>query len=98
MAVRTGRGTACQACLKSPTVYANMSDRLGGGGRRACIPEVHAVSTAELPVGLSLPTSLLSMVMNGDVGMGTFSLHPLALSLSKPHTLISMAVAAITWL
>lgn len=60
----------------------------------ACIPEQHAV---DLPVGLRHPTSLLSMVMNGDAGMGTFSLCPLAPSLS-PRTLISMAAAAITWL
>lgn len=82
MAVRTDRGTACKACLKSPTFYANMSDCLGERGGGACVPEVHAV---ELPVGLRLPAILLSMVMNGDAGMGTFSLHPLALSLSPPH-------------
>lgn len=37
-----------------------------GGGP---VPEVSAV---ELPVGLRHPASLLSMVMNGDAGPGTF--------------------------
>lgn len=46
------------------------------------VPEVSAV---ELPVGPRHPTSLFSMVMNGDVGTGTFSLFPLAPSLSPPH-------------
>lgn len=40
-----------------------------GGGGGGPVPEVSAV---ELPVGLRHPASLLSMVMNGDAGPGTF--------------------------
>lgn len=40
-----------------------------GSGAGGPVPEVSAV---ELPVGLRHPASLLSMVMNGDAGPGTF--------------------------
>lgn len=40
-----------------------------GSGVGGPVPEVSAV---ELPVGLRHPASLLSMVMNGDAGPGTF--------------------------
>lgn len=47
-------------------VEVEMGKRGGVGGP---VPEVSAV---ELPVGLRHPASLLSMVMNGDAGPGTF--------------------------
>lgn len=41
----------------------------GSGAGGGPVPEVSAV---ELPVGPRHPASLLSMVMNGDAGPGTF--------------------------
>ena len=67
--------------MESGAVYANMSD-LECVWVREPAPEVSAV---ELPVGLKRPTSLFSMIMYGDAGTGTFSLFPLASSLSPPY-------------
>lgn len=67
--------------MKSGPVYANMSD-LECVWLVGAVPEVSAV---EQPLGLRHPTSLFSMVMDGDADTGTFSPSPFAPSLSPPH-------------